>query len=79
MEIRLKYWRQRRSLSIDELAAQAKVSPQTIVNIELHGHHPRPKTIRKLAAGLDVTLDELLRIDLDVEEKQFDTVVQPSG
>lgn len=60
MALKLKYWRKFRSLSIDELAAKANVSPQTIVNIEAHGIEPRPKTVRKLAEALEVTPDKLL-------------------
>jgi len=63
MKVKLKYWRKRRALSIEDLASKAKMSTQTIVNIEKYGTEPRPSTLRKLAETLGVTIDELLGED----------------
>lgn len=59
--IRLKYWRKRRVLTIAELAAKADVTPQTIVTIE-KGRNPnaRPETLRKLAGALSIGIEELV-------------------
>ncbi len=62
MEVKLKYWRERRALSIEDLAKKAKMSTQTIVNIEKHGKKPRPSTIRKLAQTLEIKIEDLLDI-----------------
>lgn len=59
MSVKLRYWRKRRFLSIDDLAEKAQVSAKTIVNIEVHGIEPRPRTVRKLATALEIELDEL--------------------
>ncbi len=57
---RLKYLRQRKLLTIEELARRADVSENTITRLE-HGHPaPRPGTIRKLAQALDVAPEELM-------------------
>lgn len=59
MKLKLRYWRQKRALSIDDLAEKAEVSPQTIVSIE-KGKEARPATIRKLATALDIDVAELI-------------------
>jgi DNA-binding XRE family transcriptional regulator len=41
------------ALSMNELARQARVSPNTVMDIE-RGSRPRMSTMRKLAAALDV-------------------------
>lgn len=74
MQIRLKYWRTRRAMSIDDLAGKSGTSTQTIVNAEKHGKTPRPSTIRKWATALDVTVDELVKVE-EEEEKPAAVVV----
>lgn len=59
MRVRLKEWRQRRLLTQEELAAKSDVGVNTIIRIE-GGQWPRISTLRKLAAALEVTPDELL-------------------
>ncbi len=68
MKVRLKYWRQRRALSIENLAEKANMSTQTLVNIEKYGKEPRPSTIRRLAEALEVSLDELIEVKDETEE-----------
>ena len=65
MIVRLKYWRTLRALSIEDLAKQAGMSTQTIVNIEKYGKFPRPATLRKLSSTLGVSLDELVEVIKD--------------
>ena len=72
MKVRLKYWRTRRALSVDGLAEKAHVSTQTIVNIEKYGKEPRPTTIRKLAAALEVSIDELIVVNEDGVDETLD-------
>ena len=52
--------RERRALSQRELAARAKLSVTTVNRIEIGKHKPMPKTVRKLASALEVTIEELL-------------------
>jgi transcriptional regulator with XRE-family HTH domain len=56
---RVRAQRLRRALSQQELADFADVSRNVIINVERGYPLPRPKTIRKLAAALDVPLAEL--------------------
>jgi len=58
---RLRYWRQRRSLSQEELEKASGVSRSTIIKLE-KDRPAWPKTIRKLAAALHVKPDELLAL-----------------
>lgn len=55
----LRYWRKRRKMTIDDLAAAAKMSTQTIVRIERYGHIPTPTVFDKLEKVLDVTTQQL--------------------
>jgi transcriptional regulator with XRE-family HTH domain len=50
---RLREWRERRMLSMRDLAAAAEVSLDTVNRLE-HGESARRRTIRKLAAALGV-------------------------
>ena len=59
MRVRLREWRQRRLLTQEELAAKSGVGVNTIIRIEA-GQWPRISTLRKLAATLEVTPDELI-------------------
>jgi transcriptional regulator with XRE-family HTH domain len=52
--------RWRRALSQRELAALADIEHATLVRLETGARQPRPKTIRKLAKALDITIDELI-------------------
>ncbi|MCH7578516.1 MAG: helix-turn-helix transcriptional regulator [Chloroflexi bacterium] len=56
---RLREWRRRRALSQRELAGLAGVQPVTVARLETGSQQPRPRTIRRLAKALDITVDEL--------------------
>ena len=60
MRFRLKEWRLRRLLTQAELAERVEMTVGTINRIERGVHEPRFSTIRKLAAALDVTPDDLI-------------------
>jgi transcriptional regulator with XRE-family HTH domain len=62
MHVRLKEWRQRRLLTQEDLSAKAGVGVNTIIRIE-GGQWPRISTLRKLAAALEVTPDELIETE----------------
>ncbi len=63
MKIKLKYWRERRAMSIRDLSKAAGVSSSTIVEAEKTGDAPRPNALKKLRDALEVTLDELIDDD----------------
>ena len=67
MRIRLKEWRQRRLLTQAELAERVEMTVGTINRIERGVHEPRFSTIRKLAAALEVTPDDLILDEPSVE------------
>lgn len=60
MKIRLKYWRERRGLSIRDLAELSSASSATIVAVEKTGDAPRPAVLKKLTKALNVTMEELI-------------------
>lgn len=62
MNIRLREWRQRRLLTQEELAKKAGIGTVTVARIE-GGQGARISTLRKLAAALDITADQLLGED----------------
>lgn len=53
-------------MSQDELGAQSDINGQTISNIELDRVDPRGETFRKLAKGLNLTVEEL---DAEIESE----------
>jgi len=57
--MRLREWRTRRALSQRELAVLAGVQQVTVARLETGSRKPRPRTIRKLAKALEITIDEL--------------------
>jgi transcriptional regulator with XRE-family HTH domain len=63
----LKEWRARRVLSIRELARRAGVAQRTIVQAEAGRQTPRPATMRKLAAALDVVPEEIDEFRVAIE------------
>lgn len=48
-------------LSIRELAAQAGIAQATLWSIEAGRQAPQPRTLRKIAVGLDIQPRELLK------------------
>lgn len=65
MKLRLREWRERRLLSQGELADKAGVGRATIARIETGALKTDPhfRTIRKLAAALEVKPEELIVAD----------------
>jgi transcriptional regulator with XRE-family HTH domain len=55
----LKMLRQRRALSLSDLALLSQVSRVTINRIENGKQKPSPRTIRKLAEALQVSVEDL--------------------
>ncbi len=55
----LKSLRERRALSLADLAELSKVGRVTISRIENGRQKPRPKTIRALAGALQIEVEEL--------------------
>ena len=60
---KLREWRQRRLLTLRELAAKSGVQFHTIHAIETGKQEPRVSTVRKLISALDIPADELLTLD----------------
>jgi DNA-binding XRE family transcriptional regulator len=56
---RIREIRTRRGLSQQELAQKAKLAPDTVLNAEKRKHASQPRTLRKLAAALDVEVSDL--------------------
>lgn len=63
MKTRLRYWRRKRGMTQSELAAVAKVSNQTIVNIEKYGKEPIVSTVRKLTTALGIPTEDFFTDD----------------
>lgn len=55
----LKMMRQRRALSLSDLALLSKVSRVTINRIENGKQKPSPRTIRRLAEALQIEVEDL--------------------
>jgi transcriptional regulator with XRE-family HTH domain len=60
---KLREWRQRRLLTLRELAAKSGVQFHTIHAIETGKQEPRVSTVRKLISALDIPAEELLTLD----------------
>ncbi len=56
----LRAWRERRSLSLDELSARAGVSVATLWRAEVGRSKPYPRTRRRIAAALNVDVAQLV-------------------
>lgn len=78
LRLNLKYWRNKRVMTILELSLKAKVSTQTIVKVEKQGHYPKPSVIKKLAQALNVELDQLVLDDEVVSKPGSDKTVKVS-
>ena len=60
MQSRLREWRTKRAMSQQELADKAGMTKANISRIELGLQIPRPATVRKLAAALGVSTEDLI-------------------
>ena len=55
----LRTWRRRRLMTVRDLAAEAKTSPRTVVELEAGNRTPRVATIRALSEALGVEPDRV--------------------
>ena len=59
---RIKYWRKEKGMTQDSLAKKADIPYTTIAKIESKiVTNPRMDTLLKIAAGLDVRIEELIK------------------
>jgi len=69
MGVRLRAARQRKAWALEDLAQASGVMVATLSRLENDKQEPRPSTIRKLAAALDVEPGWLLLGEDDQAEK----------
>jgi transcriptional regulator with XRE-family HTH domain len=60
LALKLRVLRAERALTIEQAAAKAGVTPETVSDAERGRRHPYLPTLRKLAAAYDVPVEELL-------------------
>jgi len=60
--LRLRAWREHRTLTQQELADRAGVARRTVVGLETGGRRPHPATLRALASALGATPAQLRRL-----------------
>ena len=70
---RLKYWRERRLLTLRALGALSGVQFHTIHAIESEKQEPRASTLRKLVDALEIPAEEILALDPIEGEQNTDT------
>lgn len=59
---RIKHWRKEKSMTQDALAKKADIPYTTLAKIEAGlVMNPRMDTLIKIAAGLEITIDELIK------------------
>jgi transcriptional regulator with XRE-family HTH domain len=59
---RIKHWRKEKSMTQDTLVKKADIPYTTLAKIESGlVMNPRMDTLIKIAAGLEITIDELIR------------------
>lgn len=68
---KIKYLRQRKSLSQYALAKKAGIAQSTLSYIEKNAKQPRFDTLQALCAALDVTIFELLIYGEDTSPRRF--------
>ncbi len=69
-QLRLRFWRERRALSLGELSARSGVTKAAISALEKPNHRtPRPVTVRKLAAALAIEPHELYAEQESADER----------
>ncbi len=64
-------------LSLHEVAERTGVDPRTIRGIANGGHKPRPCTLRRLADGLGVSVDEFFVDPARLLYRRFDRQTNP--
>lgn len=67
---RIKYWRKEKGITQDALTKKADIPYTTLAKIEAgFVKNPRMDTLIKIAAGLEITIDELIKEE-NGEEKR---------
>jgi transcriptional regulator with XRE-family HTH domain len=66
----LRYWRTERGLGMRELARKASVTPDTIWRLETLQRRAEPRTRRRIARALDVSLADLNKAPQDEEANE---------
>ena len=65
--------REERGWSVDDLAREADVAPDTLVRLEDRANEPRWGTLRRIARALDTELEDLLgqaeELERDLKQK----------
>jgi len=69
---RIRKLRQQQALSLSDLAELTKLSRVTINRIENGKQNPMPRTIRKLAKALGVSVEELTSEEAKSRQGRFD-------
>jgi transcriptional regulator with XRE-family HTH domain len=72
---KLRYWRERRALTQEELAEKAGISARSVAGYEA-GAGVRPGNVRKLAEALDVNVSALM-MDPEIQEADSGKVEAP--
>jgi transcriptional regulator with XRE-family HTH domain len=70
---KLREWRERRLLTLRELAARSGVQFHTIHAIETGKQEPRVSTLRKLIEALGIPVEEVLALDASQSEASTKT------
>lgn len=58
-QLNLRYWRERRKLTVQELSEKSGVATKTISDVECHGLMPRHKPIERLSVALKIPAGKL--------------------
>ena len=69
LALKLRVLRAERALTIEQAAARAGVTPETVSDAERGRRHPYLPTLRKLAKAYDVPVEELLGAEAEREEE----------
>ncbi len=72
----LKYLREERQLSQDDLAAMIDVTGRTIMNIENAGTFPKPETIYRLSRFFDISPAELFLSEEERKHSGLDSIMK---
>ena len=69
-QLRLRYWREHRALSMGDLSTRSGVTKAAISALEKPNHRtPRPVTVRKLASALGIEPHQLYAVQEPVDER----------
>src|SRR5215203_3451255 len=69
LALRLRVLRAEQALTIEQAAARAGVTPETLSDAERGRRHPYLPTLRKIAKGYNISIKELLAAEAEQEEE----------